>query len=64
LADGVKEDYATLHQYWENKRIAVIDTAQRWMMDRFLRTNGVIEGARDYYGVIGLLMTMDPYEKQ
>jgi hypothetical protein len=31
------------------------------MMDRFLKTNGVQEGARDYYGVIGILMTMDRY---
>lgn len=63
LADKAKEDYAAIHQYWENKRIGVIDTAQRWMMDRFLRTNGVSEGAKDYYGVIGMLMTMDQYEK-
>ena len=59
LTDEVKEDYTALHQYWEDRRIKVIDTAQRWMMDRFLRTNGVVEGAKDYYGVIGMLMTMD-----
>jgi hypothetical protein len=64
LAVKAKEDYAAIHQYWENKRIGVIDSAQRWMMDRFLRTNGVSEGAKDYYGVIGMLMTMDQYEKQ
>ena len=64
LAVKAKEDYTAIHQYWENKRIGVIDSAQRWMMDRFLRTNGVSEGAKDYYGVIGMLMTMDQYEKQ
>jgi hypothetical protein len=63
LAESVKEDSATLRQYWADKRIGIIDSAQRWLMDRFLRTNRVAEGARDYYGVIGMLMTMDRYDR-
>lgn len=64
LSDKAKEDYAAGRQYWEDKRIEAIDSLQRWMMDRFLRTNGVSEGARDYYGVIGMLMTLDSYGKE
>lgn len=59
IADGAKEDYETVRRHWEDKRVAAVDRAQRWLMDRFLRSNGVSEGARDYYGVIGILMTMD-----
>ena len=28
-------------------------------MDKFLKTNGVTDGAKDYYGVIGMIMTLD-----
>ena len=59
ISSKVKEDYAATRDYWETKRVGIIDTVQRWMMDRLLRTNGVSEGARDYYGVIGMIMTMD-----
>ena len=31
-------------------------------MDRFLKSNGVSQGAGDYYGVIEMLMTMDSRE--
>lgn len=59
ITDKVKEDYTATREYWEAKRVGIIDSTQRWMMDRFLRTNGVSEGARDYYGVIGMVMTLD-----
>ena len=59
LSDKAKADYAANRAHWDAKRVGVIDEVQRWMMDRFLRTNGVSEGAKDYYGVIGMLMTMD-----
>ena len=32
------------------------------MMDKFLKTNGVAEGAKDYYGVVGMIMTLDGRE--
>ena len=63
VSDKVKEDYAATRDYWESRRVGIIDTVQRWMMDRLLRTNGVSEGARDYYGVIGMIMTMDSAER-
>ena len=57
-----KDDYEANRSLWESKRIRIIDGIQQWLMDRFLKTNGVGEGARDYYGVIGMIMTMDTYE--
>ena len=59
LSDKAKADYEANHRYWEARRVGIIDRTQRWMMDRFLRSNGVREGAKDYYGVIGMLMTLD-----
>ena len=40
-----------------------MDGIQRWMMDQFLKTNGVAEGAKDYYGVIGMIMTLNPKQE-
>ena len=59
ISDKAKEDYAAIHRYWEARRVGIIDRTQRWLMDRFLRTNGICEGAKDYYGVVEMLMTMD-----
>jgi hypothetical protein len=59
VSPKVKADYAANREFWESKRVKVIDDIQRWMMDRFLKTNGVTEGAKDYYGVIGMIMTLD-----
>ena len=59
LPEKALEDYETTHRFWESKRIKIIDDIQQWMMDRFLKSNGVSEGAKDYYGVIGIIMTMD-----
>ena len=56
------DDYETNRRFWDGKRVDVIDRIQRWMMDRFLKSNGVSEGARDYYGVIGLIMTLDEHQ--
>ena len=59
LAGKVKEDYSAIRQFWDGKRVKVIERVQRWMMDRFLKTNGVSEGAKDYAGVVGMIITMD-----
>ena len=59
VSDKALNDYATNRRFWDGKRVDLIDKIQRWMMDRFLKSNGVTEGARDYYGVIGIIMTMD-----
>ena len=59
VSPKAKADYAENREFWESKRVKVVDNIQRWMMDKFLKTNGVEEGAKDYYGVIGMIMTLD-----
>lgn len=55
----VIEDSARSSRYWNERRVGIIDKIQQWMMDRFLKSNGVTQGAGDYYGVVEMLMTMD-----
>ena len=55
----ILEDYRSNHEFWQGKRVKVIDEVQRWMMDLLLKSNNVSEGARDYFGVIAMIMTMD-----
>ena len=59
LSPEVLADYDRIREFWEGKRVKVIDSVQRWMMDLLLRSNNVSEGARDYFGVIAMIMTMD-----
>ena len=61
LAPEVKEDYKAIRNHWDSRRVKAIDDAQRWMMDLFLKSNKVSEGARDYAGVIGIIMMMEEY---
>ncbi|MBP5316154.1 MAG: DUF3810 domain-containing protein [Bacteroidales bacterium] len=55
----VIEDSVRSSRYWNERRVGIIDKVQHWMMDRFLKSNGVAQGAGDYYGVVEMLMTMD-----
>lgn len=59
IPQRAKDDTAANRQFWESRRIRLIEQAQRWIMDFFLRSNGVSAGARDYSGVVGIIMTMD-----
>ncbi|MBP5397460.1 MAG: DUF3810 domain-containing protein [Bacteroidales bacterium] len=59
LSPEVLEDYRSNREFWQGKRVKVIDEVQRWMMDLLLKSNNVSEGARDYFGVIAMIMTMD-----
>lgn len=58
LSPAVMQDFRDISDYWQGKRVKVIDNVQRWMMDILLKSNNVSEGARDYSGVIGMIMTM------
>ena len=62
VSPKAKADYAANREFWDSKRVPLIDGIQRWMMDKFLKTNGVAEGAKDYYGVVGMIMTLDGRE--
>ena len=63
LCDKALQDYDASRAYWSAKRVKAFDAAQSWMMDLFLRSNRVSEGARDYFGVVGMIMTLDNWEK-
>lgn len=60
----VIEDSVRSSRYWNERRVGIIDKVQHWMMDRFLKSNGVAQGAGDYYGVVEMLMTMDSHPSQ
>ena len=62
LSPRVKADYTESRAYWKDKRVAWIDKLQRSAMDLMLKSNKVSEGAKDYYGVIAILMSMDTRE--
>lgn len=62
LRPEVMEDYNAVRNHWDGKRVKAIDDAQRWIFDLFLKSNKVTEGARDYAGVIGIIMTMEREE--
>jgi len=62
LRPEVMEDYKAVRDHWDGKRVKAIDDAQRWIFDLFLKSNKVTEGARDYAGVIGIIMTMEREE--
>lgn len=55
------DDNAAVQLFWDGKRLRFIENAQRLIMDLFLKSNGISEGAKDYSGVIGIIMTMDGY---
>ena len=61
IAEKVLDDNAAIQLFWDGKRVRFIEDAQRFIMNLFLKSNGISEGARDYQGVIGMIMTMDGY---
>ena len=59
ISQKAKDDYDSIQKFWDGKRVRIIEKAQRIIMDLLLRSSGITEGARDYQGVIGIIMTMD-----
>ena len=57
------DDNAAIQLFWDGKRIRIIENVQRLIMDLFLKSNGISEGAKDYSGVISIIMTMEEYFK-
>ena len=51
-------DYRQSREFWQDKRIKVLDEIQYRMMDTMLKTNSVSQGADDYIGVVGMIITM------
>ena len=63
IPQRVPEDTAEIQAYWDARRVGIVEKVQHWMMDLFLRSNGIAGGAQDYSGVVGMIMTMDAYEE-
>lgn len=55
----VLEDYKSHCEYWSAKRVKLLDDAQRWVYNLFLRSNGIPSGIRNYSEVVGLLTGVD-----
>ena len=51
-------DYRQSREFWQNKRIKILDDIQYRLMDAMLKTNSVSQGADDYIGVVGMIITM------
>ena len=52
-------DYRETREYWQQKRVTVLDNMQSKMMDSYLKSNRVSSGADDYIGVVGMIITME-----
>ena len=54
-----REDYSASRQFWIGKRVGWIDSFQSRFYNLYLRSNGISEGLKDYFGVVEMIMTMD-----
>ena len=59
LSERVKADYLASREHWHSLRVGWIDRLQSWVFNLFLKSNGVSEGMKDYFGVVGMIITMD-----
>ena len=53
------QDFKDSREHWQQKRVKILDDIQSWMMDSYLKSNNVSQGADDYIGVVGMIITMD-----
>ena len=49
------------HNYWLSKRCKVLDAAQDFIFDLYLRGNHVAEGRKSYSGVVGLILAWESH---
>ena len=59
LCDKAKNDFSNSRDHWAALRIDWIGKLQHWFYNLFLKSNGVSEGVKDYFGVVSMIMTMD-----
>lgn len=59
LRQEVKDDYKANREFWSSKKISVLDNAQRWIYDLFLKTNNISSGVRNYSEVVSLMISLD-----
>ena len=59
LSDKAKNDFSNAKDHWMTLRIPWISKMQNWFYNLYLKSNGVSEGVKDYFGVVSMIMTMD-----
>ena len=58
------EDSIAIGEFWDGKKIPVLDRLQHSLMEINLRSNRISSGAKDYYGVVSMIMTMEGWKKE
>ena len=53
------EDHRRAGEYWDGKQVRWIERLQDWTYNLFLKSHGLSEGVKDYFGVVAMIMTMD-----
>lgn len=61
ICEPAKKDYTESRTYWRGKKVGWIEKVQNWFYNVYLKSNGVSEGVRDYFGVVGMIMTMEKH---
>ena len=61
ICERAVSDYTESRTYWKGKKVLWIEKAQNWFYNLYLKSNGVSEGVRDYFGVVSMIMTMDAH---
>lgn len=63
LCEKARADYVHSREYWRDQKVDWIEKAQNGFYNLYLKSNGVSAGVKDYYGVVGMIMTMDAREE-
>ena len=62
ICDKAKKDYTESRTYWRDKKVVWIEKVQNWFYNLYLKSNGVSDGVKDYFGVVSMIMTMDAHQ--
>lgn len=55
----IVEDFNSRRDYWQDKQILVVNKFQTWLLDSFLKSNGIHSGMKNYSEVIQLIIAVD-----
>lgn len=59
IRQEAKDDYNAGREFWSSKRVRILDDAQRWIYDLYLKTNNIPSGVRNYSEVVSLMISLD-----
>lgn len=58
----VKDDYDASRNFWKSMRIPMLDKAQGWIYDLYLKGNNIPSGMKNYSEAVGLLMSLPDFQ--